>query len=264
MTTVKQLYNAMDRIAPFMLAEKGDNVGLLVGDFSCEVKKVLLSLDITNAAAQEAKEIGAELIISHHPIIYNPLYSLSEKNPACFLLKNDINAICAHTNLDIARGGVNDILAKALGFEKISGIVEVVHKIGNDEYGFGNICTLDKEISPKELAAHIRNSLNCKIVRYVDTGMPIKTLAFCSGGGGSFLNEVLALGGDAYICGDVKHDQFISAKNAGLAIFDAGHFHTETIVLPYLKKILSEEFPNVIFEIASANCDPVAYEIEVE
>ena len=362
MTTVNQIYSFIDKIAPFKLAEKSDNVGLLVGEKTSEVKKALLSLDITNAVANEAKSVGAELLISHHPIIFNPLYVLNDKNPACFLLKNNINAICAHTNLDMAKGGVNDILAESLGLKDTGRLIETIYKIpykqvvvfvpegnaenvysamcnagggtqGNysgcafscngigkflpeenakpfigvvgeieevhevrlemlvkpsclnavisalkashpyeepayqvldnnaltDEYGFGKICTLEKEMTPKELAGHIKASLNCTVIRYVDGGNPIKTVAFCSGGGGSLINDAIALGVDAYICGDIKHDQFVTAKNSDFSIFDAGHFHTETIVLPYLKKALSAEFPNVVFEIAKGNCDPVTY-----
>lgn len=362
MTTVKQLYDAMNRLAPFSLAEKGDNVGLLSGEMSAPVKKVLLALDISNYVAAEAAEKGADLVISHHPVIYHPLYTLKAENPACRLLKSGIAAICAHTNLDIARGGVNDILQQALGFPEGELIevakvlpykqvvvfvpeshVEAVYEamgsagagtLGNytgcafssagegrfvpntkassfigsagetekvreirlemlasperlgavlcamkaahpyeepafqvldnhalrEEYGFGRLCTLEQEILPKALAHRIKEALGCTLVRYVDTGRPLKRVAFCSGGAGSLLPDALRLGADAYISGDIKHDQWITAQNEGVALFDAGHYHTERIVLPMLKKALSKEFSEVCFEIAASDTDPVSYE----
>ena len=111
MSTVKDIYNYIDKIAPFNSAMDFDNCGMLVGNYSAVVNKVLLSLDITSSVIQEAKEIGANLIISHHPVIFNPIKRLDSNSMPYLLAKNDINAICAHTNLDMVEGGVNSSLA---------------------------------------------------------------------------------------------------------------------------------------------------------
>ena len=116
MTTVKDIYNYIDSFAPFDSAEEWDNVGILIGSGSTEVTKALITLDITNETADEAKKIGAQLIISHHPVIFGGLKRLSSDSPVYRAAKYDISCLCAHTNLDKSPVfGVNTALAAAIG-----------------------------------------------------------------------------------------------------------------------------------------------------
>ena len=129
-----------------------------------------------------------------------------------------------------------------------------------EKIGHGKIGVLDKEYSAKEFAERIKKSLGSVAIRYNDTGKAIRTVAISSGSGGSFINKVISLGIDAYITGDVKHDQFIDANNSGLTVFDAGHYHTENIFLDILKSKLSKSFTDIDFSISDKNRDILSYE----
>ncbi len=259
MYTVKDIFSFMDVIAPMKNLHKGDNSGLIVGDENSPVTKILFALDITCEAVREAAEIGAELIISHHPVIFHPLYNLNENDPACLALKNNISCICFHSPLDMADGGINDIIFDMIdGYIKLKKIswFEPIHPDGR---GYGFLCSVKNEIMPKDLARLLKGIFKCTVVRFTDSGKPIKKLAFCSGGGGSDLPLAIEKKADAYITGDVKHDTWITARNNGIALYDCGHFHTEDIVIPYLIKRFSEEFSGIEFIHAKADRDPVEY-----
>lgn len=259
--TVREVYEVIDSVAPFSFAQDGDNVGLLVGEFDAKVSKILISLDITSSVVHEAAKKGAELIISHHPIIYHPLKALSTRNPAVLAAKLGISAICAHSNLDVARGGVNDCLSSLLGIEKSNDYLEEMTKslVKSNIFGLGNICTLPIEMTSKQLAEKLKAVLGCEVVRYTDRAESIRRVAVCSGSGGYLVDAAIDAGLDGLISGDIKHDRFVAAKNADFALFDAGHFHTERVVLPFLKQILCEKFPRLIVEIAQNSDDLVCY-----
>lgn len=256
---VKDILDEMERIAPLSLMQKGDNSGLLVGSAEDKVEKVLAALDITNEVVEEAAQKGADVIISHHPVIYNPLYSLSDKNPACRAAKYGIACLCFHSPLDLTKGGINDIiydmLKEPFGLSESESFVEDV----GGGYGYGLVCRLKSGIEPNNAAKMLKDIFKCNVVRYTRCGRPIEKLAFCSGGAGSMLPDALALGADAYITGDVKHDQMITALNSGATLFDCGHFHTENIVIPYLARRFSEDMPELAFEIAESSVDPCSY-----
>lgn len=259
MYTVKDIFALMDEIAPMKNLHKGDNSGLLVGNPDMEVKKVLFALDITCDAVREAVKIGANVIVAHHPVIFHPLYTLDDSNPACLALKNNIACICFHSPLDMADGGINDIifdmLEPALKLKK-QAVLEPVHPDGR---GYGFVCTVGEEVLPDELGKLLKKLFGCTIVRYTNSGRPVKKLAFCSGGAGGNLPLAISQGADAYITGDVKHDQWITAGNSGIALYDCGHFHTEDIVIPYLINRFNTAFPGLEAVRAKADTDPVDY-----
>jgi dinuclear metal center protein, YbgI family len=258
MNLVSEIYTYIDSFAPFSTQEKWDNSGLLTGSMNKKVSKVLVTLDITNEVADEAAEIGAELIIAHHPVIFKPLYSLSENEPSCKLLKSGISAICVHTPYDVAEGGMSDILMELTGFEKTEGILEITGQ-RNKSYGFGTIGVASQEYMADALAEKLKNILGCTIVRYTDGGKPIKKAAFCTGSGGNLIEAALNQGADAYITSEVKHDQWLLAKQRGISVFDCGHFHTENIGMIRLCKMLAADFSNIEFVMSEVNKDPVKY-----
>ena len=258
MNLVSEIYTYIDSFAPFSTQEKWDNSGLLTGSMNKKVSKVLVTLDITNEVADEAAEIGAELIIAHHPVIFKPLYSLSENEPSCKLLKSGISAICVHTPYDVAEGGMSDILMELTGFEKTEGILEITGQ-NYKTYGFGTIGIASQEYQVDELAKKLKNVLGCTVVRYTDGGKPIKKAAFCTGSGGNLIIAALNQGEDAYITSEVKHDQWLLAKQRGISVFDCGHFHTENIGMIRLCKMLAADFSNIEFVMSEVNKDPVKY-----
>ncbi len=260
MITVSEIYNFINSFAPFESQEKWDNSGILTGTGDKKISKVLVALDITNEVADEAAETGSELVIAHHPIIFNPLKSLTEDIPAIRLVKSGISSLCVHTPYDCASGGMSDVIADILGFTKAEGILETsgIRKDGTP-YGFGSVCEADREYTSEELALKLKDALNCCVVKYTEYFGPVRKIAICTGSGGSLLSEAYALGAEAYITSEVKHDQWIEAKRLGMAVFDCGHFHTENPGMQRLCSILSAEFPQVEFIMSEANGDPVKY-----
>lgn len=259
MYTVKDIYAMMNVIAPMKNLHEGDNSGLIVGNPDMPVKKVIFALDITCEVVREAIEIGANVIVAHHPVIFKPLYTLDESNPACLALKNDIACICFHSPLDMADGGINDIifdmLNPALKLKKL----EVLEQIHSDGRGYGFTCSVGEKILPEELGKLLRNIFGCTIVRYTNSGKEIRKLAFCSGGAGGNLPLAIVQGADAYITGDVKHDQWITARNSGIALYDCGHFHTEDIAVPYLISRFKAVYAGLELVQAKSDKDPVDY-----
>ncbi|MEG0614159.1 MAG: Nif3-like dinuclear metal center hexameric protein [Oscillospiraceae bacterium] len=262
MTNIKTIYELIDKFAPFELQDSWDNSGILVNlPDDREIKKILLSLDITAEVAKEAVSKSVDLVISHHPVIFQPLKSLEPDGPASILLKNGIGAISAHTNLDISHEGINAILAKKLGFNILENCVEFVKYFGHNQekYGYGIICDTANEYSPKSLATLVKTMLGCKNIRFNDCGKKIHKVAICSGSGGSLLQIAKKCDVQALITGDVKHDVFIDAKNLDIAVIDAGHFYTENVVCELIKQRITGVYSNIDVQIADEDKDPVLY-----
>lgn len=263
MTDIRAVYEEMDRIAPFALQDRGDNSGLLAGDADRAVSRVLIALDITNAVIDEAAEIGAELIISHHPVFnynYEEFSSIDSSMPIYNLANKSIAAICSHTPLDIADGGINDIIFAMLKEPlELEDEAEVLEKVHPDGRGYGKIVTSRRTFEPAEAASILKSVFGCSVVRFCTGSRPIKKLAFCSGGSGGLVKLAFDSGADGYICGDVKHDRWIAARNYGISVFDCGHYHTENIMVGYLVGRLSRAFEDVEFVVSKRGCDPVEY-----
>ena len=250
MATVREIYQYLDGLAPFSLQMDFDNAGFLVGRGDRQVKKLLVALDITQEVAEEAVELGAELIVSHHPVIFHPAKSVTDGDPdgriLLTLIEGGVAAICAHTNLDAVTGGVNDALAQALGLTQI----EQLHQDGVDPagrpYGIGRVGTVAG--APKyapEFAAFVKEALGANGVRYVDARRPVRRVAVGGGACADMLREALALGCDTFVTADVKYNGFLDARALGVNLIDAGHYPTEQVVVPVLAKWLSAGFPQV-------------------
>lgn len=226
----------LQKIAPPELAADYDNIGLLVGDNQAVVSGIVVSLDCTSDAIDMAQKLGANLIVTHHPIIFQPLKEITSPSIIFRLIKSNISVISAHTNLDAAKGGVNDTLCNVLEISNIMGI----SPIGN--IGFeARIGCVSKEFNCDELAVFIKEKLGGP-VKYVGTSKKIKTIAVCSGSGADLLECAMESGADALITADVKHSKLIEAENLGFALFDAGHFNTEDVIVDLLCSKLSKQF----------------------
>ena len=262
---IADIYNYLDSKYPFDAQEKWDNSGLLIENHSGAADTVLLSLDISNTVASEAACKWADLVISHHPVIFEPRRRIGVEDPVMNLIYNDIAAICMHTNLDIASGGTNGVILKKL-CEKfaVSGEPEPFEELGNGN-NLGWIVEFEESITRRELALGLKEIFGCEYVRFNSRsgGLMVKRAAFCSGSGGSMLALADEKECDALITGDVKHDVWISAENGGkkrnVCIFDCGHFHTENIVLWELRRVLEEKYPQLDIEIAERSSDPCQY-----
>lgn len=253
MTTVSEIYKFIDKIAPFNTAMDFDNVGLLVESSEKEVKNVILSLDITPSTIRQAKDLGSQLIISHHPVIFKPLKRLDHNDIAFLLAKENISAICAHTNLDMAKGGVNDCLAERLELKNIRAL-DFYNNIPCALIG-----DLPEILSPFDFANFVKNVLNCNGLRILEGKNPIKNVGICSGAGGASLLSAIKVGADAFLTGEIKHHEILAANQYGISLIEAGHFHTENVVMKPLAKRLRNSFPNVNFYVSEEISDGIRY-----
>ncbi len=250
--TVGDVYDYLNTYAPFRLQDGFDNSGLLVGNRGSEIYRIAVCLDITNDIVDECERVGAQLIVSHHPVIFSRIHSLDENSPVYRLIKYNIAAICAHTNVDMVRGGISDVMYDLMGFgdPKNSPVLDVIHPDKN--IGYGRIAYLDFEINADGLAETAKKAFNCKSVKYCDGGKSIKSVALSSGAGTDEVYNCIKMGIDAIVTGDVKHHAFVDARNAGVTVVDAGHYATENIIVSVLIRKLAAHFPDAeIFEPAS-------------
>ena len=241
MTTVREIESFLYSWAPRDLAEIWDNVGLLVGDPEAAVERVLVALDITPQVAEEALERGCQLIVAHHPVMncaWHPVQTVRaddrQGRTLTALLRGGVSAICMHTNLDAAEGGVNDILAEKLGLTQPEMLTE--EKIGR-------IGTLKCEIPLVEFTHSVIELLGCNGLRYVDAGRPVHRVAVGGGACGCYIPQAVAAGCDTFVTSDLKYNDFLDTE--GLNLIDAGHFPTENVVCPALRDRLQRAFPAV-------------------
>ena len=255
MATVKEMEACLYDWAPRELAESWDNVGLLVGSGGRKVKKILVALDITEAVAQEAIDMGADLIVAHHPVMnctWHKVQNVVDDNPQgrilTKLLKNDIAAICMHTNLDAAQGGVNDCLARKLGLSETIPLTE--EKIGR-------VGTLSCEKGLEEFLAFVVESLGCGGLRYRDGGNRVYKVAVGGGACGDFIEQAIALWCDTFVTSDLTYHEFLDTQ--GLNLIDAGHFPTENVVCGAVKCYLGKQFPETEIIISTVHQDVIQY-----
>jgi len=254
--TTGELYNCLDKIAPFKNQDKSDNAGLLVGNCNAEVKKILVCLDVTNKVVAEAVEKGIDLIIAHHPLIYRPVSKILSGDPLHALVRSNISLIAAHTNLDVAVGGIADLMLARLGFPKSE---TVILPINPDGSGYGRIIELDSPIYAEDLAGKCKTAFDCTVVRYVDSGKAISKIGVSSGSAEESVEAALNAGCDAFICGEVSHDRMLFAADYGLTLIEAGHFHTEDIFCEDLVNRLKSQFKEIEVEKSKNSVDVCDY-----
>lgn len=250
MTCIRDIVDYIDRFAPFDTAESWDNSGLLIGSPDLPVTRVVAALDATGEVLRHAARTGAELVVTHHPVIFRPLRAVTPGTPVWEAVRAGVSVLCAHTNLDAAAGGVNDLLAQALGLGEIAPL--------EGEGVLGRMGVLKAPLQPGDFAAYVKEKLCCGGLRYVPGKLPVRRVGLCSGSGASFLPAAAAAGADAFVTGDVKHDQLLTAAALGVTLIDAGHFATERVVVPELARRLQERFPGLAAE-AFPQEDPARY-----
>ena len=258
MTTVGEILTFLETLAPRAMKMDWDNVGLLCGGRNRPVTKILAALDPFEGVCREAAQWGAELIVTHHPLIFSPLKAVTDDTAigraVQLLCASNISAINAHTNLDCAPGGVNDCLAQTLGLSN----VQVIASSGVDELGreWGLLRQGIVENQPlSEFLAHVKTALHCDGLRYVEAGKPVHRVAVGGGACASELLDAVNAGCDTFVTADVKYNQFWDAHDLGLNLIDAGHFPTENPVVGLLAAKIAAEFPDVTVKISETHRD---------
>ena len=235
MPTVKNISDYIDTLAPYETKCEWDNCGILVGDKNRNIHIIGFTLDLTAETLKEAVKEGVHLVVTHHPVIFHAQKSFTSGNLAFEAAKSGIDVISAHTCFDCADGGVNDVLCKVLGLTDTKKVEseETVKPMAR----LGKIGT----VSSKELASLVSRKLDTT-VRLVDGGKDIETVAVCGGAGMCFLDDVLKAGADAFVTGEIKHNEMLEAKAKGITVIAAGHFETEYPAMRALKNKVQEHF----------------------
>lgn len=258
MPTVREIEQSLFRLAPKEGAMSWDNVGQLLGDPERQVSRVLVALDITEDVADEAVAAGCQLIVSHHPVMnckWLPVQTVRSDTPQGHLLlkllRNGVSAICMHTNLDVAEGGVNDCLAEAL---------ELVDPgpLGDPE-GLCRMGTLKSPMPLQEFARFVCDALHCNGLRFADAGKPVCRVAVGGGACGEYEQAAMDAGCDTFVTSDLSYHAFLDAEGKGINLIDAGHFPTEDPVCGKLVSYLTERFPELAVMKSASHREVIQY-----
>jgi len=251
MITVADIMDFMETLAPADLKMDWDNVGLNCGSRTAPVTKILVALDPFEHVCNEAVELGAELLITHHPLIFRPWSAVTDDTATSRglmeLVRHGISHFCAHTNLDCAVGGVNDVLAATLGLKDAT-------SVPTDKHSMLRMGTVKaQELS--DFLNTVKVSLDCDGLRYCNSGKAVHTVAVGGGACADALQEVLAAGCDTFVTADVKYNQFWDAKELGINLIDAGHFATENPICAVLAGKLQSAFPEIQVLLSKKHAD---------
>ncbi|MDL2236155.1 Nif3-like dinuclear metal center hexameric protein [Christensenellaceae bacterium OttesenSCG-928-L17] len=253
--------NMMEQLAPRALAEEWDNPGLLVEPEQTEITRILVALDCTVDVANEAKEKGAQLVLTHHPLFFHPVRRIHYSDPATAaayaLVRQGIGLYAAHTNLDSALHGVNDALAAALGLQNIQSLMSPEIPLTWDNASLGRVGTLAAEMPLGEFAAYVRGRLSAAVRYGGDAARPVRRVAVLGGSGGDYLMAAKQAGADVLVTGEARHNQALDAAVLNIGIVEAGHFETERVVLAPLIASLQKKLDAVQYKVdlLQASCE---------
>ena len=239
---IKEVYDFLDKIAPYETQCVWDNSGFMCGDMEKDVDSVMLCLDCTNDVIEQAVANDCKLIVCHHPLIFSPVKRIHANTALYNAIRNDITVISAHTNLDMADDGVNDVLAEISGLTDC----EKLFAEGAPFMRMGNV----KEQSASDFAHFIAEKLGNGAEVY-DSGRKVKKVAVCGGAGGEYIPEAFNSGCDTFVTGEAKHHERLEAQRLGINLIVAGHFSTEVPVIEKLSEKLLKAFPEHNIFVAS-------------
>jgi len=247
--TVEEIYRSLSRRIPEELREPWDNDGLMCSDdTSKEVHRAIVTLDVTENIVDYAISSGIDLIVSHHPLVFKPIFSVTEESNVARkvikLIKNGIAVISLHTRADKVSGGVNDILADILGMKD---------SVPFGEGGLGRIGMLDEETSIEEFSYNVKEALGADCVKVSDACIPVQKVAVVGGDGKDFVKDALALGADTYVSGRISYNMMVEAAEMGINLIEAGHFFTEQPVTSFFQSLLMRLDPDMYIEVVDSN-----------
>lgn len=232
----------MEDLAPAGYAEEWDNPGLNIGDPDADVKKIIVALDATEDVIDEAIEKGADMIVTHHPLLFHAVKKINYDRPdgrkIIKLIKNNINMFAAHTNLDAAKGGTNDVLAEMIGLKNLT----VLSEGCEDGIGIGKIGYFEGDMTLGMLSVKIKEALGLDAVRVIgNLSSKVEKAALCTGAGGEFMDDAVREGCDVFITSDIRYHEAMDAVDKKIALIDATHYATENIIVPVIAQYLRKK-----------------------
>ncbi len=260
---LREIIRQLEALAPRQAACDWDNPGLLVGRSDREITKVYVALDATEQVVDAAIEAGAELILTHHPILFRAVKQVNDETPLgrklLTLIRHDIAVYSMHTNFDSCPGGMGDLVCRQLGLRNLGPMEPVTYQednvfvtenraAGREEncrYGIGFVAELPEAMSARELAACVKQHFGLPFVNFYDAGRPIRRLACCPGSGRGEMENVLRCGVDAFLTGDMGHHDGLDYTEAGISLLDAGHYGLEHVFVPAAAAYMRKHFPDV-------------------
>ncbi len=248
----KELIEKLEELAPFAYACEWDNSGFLAGRGDKEVKRVMIALDATDEAVDEAVKTGADLLLTHHPLIFKPVSSVNDQDMVgrriLRLIQADICYVAMHTNFDIAPGCMADLAAERLGIMP-EGPLEVTGEKDGVPMGIGKIGMLRQAVTVEKLAKQVKECFGLPYVTVYGVQQvtePVMRVAVSPGAGGSMIRHGIAAGAQVLVTGDIGHHGGIDAAACGMAVIDAGHYGLEHIFMPFMKAYLEKAAAGVL------------------
>ncbi len=242
MTKIRDIYDAINEIAPFDTQMSWDKSGFSVGNIEDETETVVMALDVTDRVIDLAAEKGAKLIITHHPLLFDPIKKLMNTDLVYRLAQSGIHTIGAHTNWDSAKQGVNHVLANLINLRNVEPLT-----VENEPAPLARIGDLPHEMTAEEFVATVKVALNAGNITYTKNRKTVKKVAVIGGGGGEFFDACAKAGADALLTGDAGYHNYLGAYKAGIMLATAGHYETEYPAIAALRDILAEKFPETEF-----------------
>jgi dinuclear metal center YbgI/SA1388 family protein len=258
---VADVIRTIEEFAPLRLQESYDNAGLQVGNPEAEIDSALICIDVTEAVVDEAIEAGVKLILTHHPIIFKPLRSLSGKTDVERIviraIQNGIAIYSAHTNLDSVATGVSHTMARRLGLTDLR-ILEPKPGV-EPEAGLGLVGELPEPTDCLALLERIKHTFGCASLRHSrPTGRPIKRVALCGGSGGSLIRNAIAAGADLYLTAEIRYHDYFGIDDR-IVLADIGHFESEQFAAELLGEVVRAKYPELNVMFTKVNTNPIYY-----
>lgn len=259
---IREIYDYLNSIAPYETQCSWDNSGLMTGSFDGEAESVLLALDCTNDVIEQAAANNCNVIVCHHPLIFHPEKCVESGTPLYNAIKNSITVISAHTNLDMAQGGVNDVLCERLNMKNIKPLfaegVPIMRMGETAETGAKRFAESVRRALAESFCSKnfptLKAKKMCDAVKLYDAGRTVQKVAVCGGAGGEYIKEAFDAGCDTFVTGEAKHHEFLEAQRLGINLIVAGHFSTEVPVLEKLCDGILKKFPKLAVNVAYEEC----------